>query len=146
MVINWCNGDIMTWNLQSFQPFYLKIGICSILFIYYSKLSSVLQDLTSCLQNLWSRSGWDGTGSVTSNYYQPLLELTELSVHFTWNGKCKEENTPRSDTQAAAGVKLISLDNILFSQCFFRVKSTELDVCQNELKKIKYENGITESR
>ncbi|XP_030810311.1 leucine-, glutamate- and lysine-rich protein 1 isoform X1 [Camarhynchus parvulus] len=26
------------------------------------------------------------------------------------------------------------------------VKSTELDVCQNELKKIKYENGIAESR
>ncbi|XP_033919674.1 protein LEKR1 [Melopsittacus undulatus] len=26
------------------------------------------------------------------------------------------------------------------------VKSTELDVCQNELKKIKYENGISESR
>ncbi|XP_059711861.1 protein LEKR1 [Haemorhous mexicanus] len=26
------------------------------------------------------------------------------------------------------------------------VKSTELDVCQNELKKIKYENGVAESR
>uniref|UniRef100_A0A8C3QHN0 Leucine-, glutamate- and lysine-rich protein 1 n=2 Tax=Cyanoderma ruficeps TaxID=181631 RepID=A0A8C3QHN0_9PASS len=26
------------------------------------------------------------------------------------------------------------------------VKSTELDVCQNELKKIKYENGVVESR
>lgn len=24
MVINWCNGDIMTRNLQSFQPFYLQ--------------------------------------------------------------------------------------------------------------------------
>lgn len=29
---------------------------------------------------------------------------------------------------------------------FLRVKSAELDVCQNEMKKMKHENGISESR
>lgn len=148
MVINWWNDDIMTWNLQHFQPFYLQNwDLFHFIHLLLKTVISVARShflFAAVVIQVRLRWHWKCNFQLLTT----LLELTELSVHGLSPGmenarwKIYQKWCPGCCRSKGSFLWIIPF----FSQCFFRVKSTELDVCQNELKKIKYENGIAEAR
>ncbi|KAJ7420355.1 leucine-, glutamate- and lysine-rich protein 1 isoform X3 [Willisornis vidua] len=116
-----------------------------------SELDSIKQVISTSLES-WAAMREDISLQIKTVSKEALTEIPKLNQRLAKSqreNECLQEKVKHlSGVADTVELKTQQLQTCLQqgNELQSRVKSTELEVCQNELKKMKYENGVSESR